>query len=76
MKAILLLLAGIVVTTQLQAQSNAPVRLAIVPETPEAGAVADLLTAEFSRNVKMHLLERAEIDRVYREQGLSKANTG
>jgi len=51
------------------------VRLAIVPETPEVGTALDVLTAEFSKNGNVHLLERAEIERVYREQGLSAANT-
>ncbi|HEX5397779.1 MAG TPA: hypothetical protein VFY06_01880 [Verrucomicrobiae bacterium] len=58
----------------LRAQSNAPVRLAIVPETGEVGTAADMLTAEFSKNNNVQLLERAEIERVYREQGLSAAN--
>ena len=58
----------------LVAQTNQPVRLAIVPETPHASATADLLTAEISQNNQVHLLERTEIERVYREQGLSAAN--
>lgn len=74
MKPILLLLAGLVLTTQIQAQSNARARLAIVPETSEAGTAVDVLTAEFSKNDNVQLLERAEIERVYREQGLSAAN--
>ena len=74
MKTILLLLAGLIFTAQLQAQSNAPVRLAILPETPDTGAAADVLTAEFTKNANVHLLERAEIERVYREQGMSAAN--
>jgi hypothetical protein len=74
MKTILLLLAGLVFTAHLQAQSNAPVRLAIVPEAVEAGTAADVLTAEFTKNSTVHLLERAEIERVYREQGMSAAN--
>lgn len=74
MKKILLLLGTLAVTTSLQSQSNAPVRLAIVSETPEAGTAADMLTAEFSKNYNVHLLERAEIERVYREQGLSAGN--
>ncbi len=68
-------LAGIILATHAQGQSNlAPVRLAIVPETAEARAAADVLTAELSKNETVQLLERAEIDKVYREQGLSAAN--
>ena len=74
MKKILFILATFIITPQLPAQSNGPVRLAIVPETVEVGAAADVLTAEFTKNNNVHLLERAEIERVYREQGLSAAN--
>lgn len=55
-------------------QSNAPVRLAVIAETGEASIVGDLLTAELSKNPRVILLERNEIDRVYREQGLSAVN--
>ena len=40
----------------------------------EAGAPADILTAQFSSDAKIHLLERNDIDRVYREQALSAGN--
>jgi hypothetical protein len=56
------------------AQTNQEVRLAIVPETPDAGAAVDLLMAEISQSDQVHLLERVEIERVYREQGLSALN--
>lgn len=75
MRKIFWILAGITLATQLSAQTNlAPVRLAIVPETTEVRAAADVLTAEFSKNDQVQLLERAEIERVYREQGLSAGN--
>lgn len=74
MKKILFLLAALAFITRVQAQGNLPVRLAIVPETTGTEAVADMLTAEFSQNDQVHLLERAEIERVYREQGLSAVN--
>jgi len=74
MKTILLLLAGLVVSTQLQAQTNSPVRLAIVSESPDAVAAADLLTVEFSKHDKLQLLERTEIQKVIREQQLSLDN--
>lgn len=40
----------------------------------ESSGAADILTAVLSRNEKLHLVERNEIERVYREQGLSAAN--
>ena len=52
----------------------APLRLAIVSAEPSALPVLDLLTVELSRAPGIQLLERAEIDRVYREQGLSAVN--
>ena len=57
-----------------QAQPATPVRLAIVPESPEVFAVADMLTAGLSQGSNVQLLERAEIEKVYREQALSTAN--
>lgn len=51
-----------------------PARLAIMPETPGAEALADALTAEFSQCGKVQLLERAEVEKVYREQELPGAN--
>ncbi len=60
---------------QLRAQSNAPVRLALISETDQAATAVDILTAQFSSNSKIQLLERDQIARVYREQGLSVANT-
>ncbi len=56
------------------AQSNAPVQLALISETDEASAASDILTAQLSGNQKIHLLERDEIEKVYREQGLSAGN--
>ena len=60
---------------RIEAQTNqVPVRLAILPETAEAVAAADVLTADFTKIDKVQLLERAEIEKVYREQGLSAEN--
>src|SRR5271154_3297350 len=59
---------------RLTAQSNAPVQLALISETDEASADSDILTAQLSGNQKIHLLERDEIEKVYREQGMSAAN--
>ena len=56
-------------------QSNAsPVRLAIVSESNESAAAADLLTVEFSRQPNLQLLERAQIEKINREQSLSGGN--
>lgn len=60
---------------QLPAQTNGTVRLALVAESPDALTAADVLTAELSSHANLQLLERNEIERVYREQGLSAANT-
>ena len=67
-------MAIIIIATRLLAQSNPPVRLALIADTDEASAASDVLTAQLSRNPRLHLLERNEIEKVYREQGLSAAN--
>src|SRR5262245_52632557 len=54
--------------------TTAPARLAIVVEDPSAAVVGDMLTAELSKRKDLQLLERAQIERVYREQALSAAN--
>jgi curli biogenesis system outer membrane secretion channel CsgG len=74
MKHLLWLFLASILAARATAQSNGPVRLAIIAETTEASSVSDLLTAELSKNPQVILLERNEIDRVYREQGLSAAN--
>ncbi len=53
------------------AQPAAPLRVAVIAETPAAANLADLLTAQLSANDKVQLLERDQILKVYREQGLS-----
>jgi len=59
----------------LQAQSNlAPPRLAILAIDPVLGDANDVLTAVFSKRQGVVLLERAQIEKVYREQQLSVAN--
>jgi Ca2+-binding EF-hand superfamily protein len=60
--------------SRLSAQTNEPVRLALISETDEASAASDILTAQLSGNPKIQLLERNEIEKVYREQGLSTGN--
>ena len=57
------------------AQSNtAPARLAILTTDPAAGAAADVLAAAFSESDRLTLLDRSQIEKVYREQALSAAN--
>ena len=51
-----------------------PVRLALVVDAPSASTAADVLTAELSKRGGLQLLERAEMARVSREQGLSVSN--
>ncbi|HVU09531.1 MAG TPA: hypothetical protein VHG89_13440 [Verrucomicrobiae bacterium] len=59
---------------KLFAQTNEPVKLALISETDGASAASDLLTAQLSSDSEIHLLERDQIDRIYGEQGLSAAN--
>ncbi len=56
------------------AGNDAPAKLAIICESPDAAAAADLLTVEFTKKDRVQLLERAEIDKVYREQQMSAGN--
>jgi hypothetical protein len=67
-------LAVLVLAMALEAQTNEPVRLALVPETDELASACDVLTAQLSTSGKVQLLERAEVEKVYREQGLSAAH--
>lgn len=53
------------------AQSTAPIRLALLGTDGEARNVLDLLTVELSRSDNLALLERGEMERLYREQGIS-----
>jgi TolB-like protein len=75
MKKLSLFFTVLFVTARLVAQTNStPVRLALIVESSEAATVGDVLTAELSKNGQIHLLERTEIEKVYREQGLSAGN--
>jgi hypothetical protein len=73
-KQIFLTAAIFLSALSLPAQTNETVKLALVAESPEASAVVDILTAQLSANDKVHLLERDQIDKVYREQGTSAEN--
>jgi TolB-like protein len=74
MKNILIIFAIFISALRLKAQTNAPIRLALVSETAEMFVAADVLTAELSGHKNLQLLERNEIEKVYREQGLSAGN--
>ena len=74
MKKLFETLGILLLAAQLSAQSNAPIRLALITGTDEASVASDVLTAQLSGNPKIQLLERNEIEKVYREQGLSAAN--
>lgn len=72
----LAVILGLLFATHAHAQNAAPARLAILSENQsQSGAIAaDVLTTQLSSNPQLHLLERDEIARVYREQALSKGN--
>jgi hypothetical protein len=59
----------------LQGQTNQSLRLALVTESPDAADAANILTAQLSGNPGIQLMERDQVDRAYREQGLSAMNT-
>jgi hypothetical protein len=67
-------LAILTLALRLPGQTNAPARLALISESSDASTAADVLTSELSSNPKIQLLERNEIEKIYREQGLSAAN--
>jgi hypothetical protein len=56
------------------AVASAQPRLAIIPEETSLGSVADVLTAQFTKQNQVTLLERDQIQKVYREQALSAGN--
>jgi TolB-like protein len=74
MKRIFLIIALLNSGWPLLGQTNGSVRLALLSETDELSAISDVLTAQLSRNPQIHLLERSEIEKVYREQQLSAGN--
>ncbi len=62
-----------VTATHAQTNSSA-VRLAIISGSNASAGAADLLTVELSKLPNLQVLERDQIEKVYREQGLSGAN--
>ena len=74
MKRTCLIIAILISALRLPAQTNAPVRLALISESADASAAADVLTAELSNHKNLQLLERNEVEKIYREQALSAGN--
>ncbi|MFO1514101.1 MAG: CsgG/HfaB family protein [Verrucomicrobiota bacterium] len=71
----LTLVVTLFAVSEMSAQTNdAPPRLAIISEATTTGALADLLAVELSRQPELRLLERAQIEKVYREQALAGGN--
>ena len=54
--------------------NNSAARLAIIFESSASLPVVDLLTVELSTKPQLQLLERAQIEKVFREQALSAGN--
>jgi len=50
---------------------GAPLRLAIIAEDPALSPASDLLTAKLSASDQLALVERAQLEKVYREQALA-----
>jgi len=74
MKRIFLILMLLSFAWRLPAQTNEAAKLALIAESDEVAAFSDVLTAQLSGNANIHLLERNDIEKVYREQALSVAN--
>jgi curli biogenesis system outer membrane secretion channel CsgG len=69
---VLLTLSGL---ARLAAQAiPSPGRLAIISEAADTAGVADVLTVQLSRQPQLIVLEREQIEKVYREQNLAGAN--
>jgi hypothetical protein len=52
-----------------------PIRLAILADTESVAAAADLLTERLSHHPELQLVERNEVQRIYREQAISTIGT-
>jgi hypothetical protein len=74
MKKALFIIVLAAIALQARGQTNVAVRLALVSESNDASAAADVLTVQLSGHNDLQLLERNEIEKVYREQGLSAGN--
>ncbi|MDR3460077.1 MAG: ankyrin repeat domain-containing protein [Verrucomicrobiae bacterium] len=76
MKRTLFVLAVVSMFLQPPTQAAESARLAIISESGETLALADVLTAELSSRTTLHLLERNEIEKAGHELGLSAGNKG
>ncbi|HEY4416805.1 MAG TPA: EF-hand domain-containing protein [Verrucomicrobiae bacterium] len=74
MNRCIFILLGLLCSLPLLAQTNEPLKLALISEADVVGPVADMLTAKLSGNGKIQLLERDQLETIYREQNLSAAN--
>jgi len=74
MKKIAALLLLFLMVASLFAQDSRPVKLALVAESGDAATAVDVLTAQFSGDNRVQLLERDQIEKVYHEQELSVGN--
>jgi hypothetical protein len=74
MQGLMLLLVFVWLITGGAQAAESPVKLAIIIEAAEFARVADLLTVELSAQPQVQVLERAQIEKLYREQQLSVAN--
>ena len=70
----ILLLATVWLSAGWTQTTGAPVRLAIITEAADFARAADLLTVELSSQPQVQVLERAQMEKIYREQQLSAAN--
>ncbi len=59
---------------RLAAQSSDAVKIAVISDSDFTATVADVLTADLSREKNIQLLERAEVEKVYHEQELFAGN--
>jgi Ca2+-binding EF-hand superfamily protein len=73
----LLLAAGLLfVCVESRAEPAPPIRLAIISQGTAVAPIADLLTAELSKDQNLALLERDQIAKVLREQTLDLSHGG
>lgn len=68
------LLALVWLSTRAAQAAEMPIKLAIIAEAADFARVADLLTVELSAQPQVQVLERAQLERIYREQQLAAAN--
>lgn len=70
----MLVLAFIWLSAGVVQAAETPIKMAILTEEPDLARVADLLTVELSSKPQLQVLERAQLEKLYREQQLSAGN--